>query len=253
MPKGKKLRSSNYSFLKLVIVLLLLFIVSMLTVFYIFPQIWVVISLKSDFPQSSYPQLYVIPKERQVEIVDTSFGNYKEYSSSGFRLKSPWSDEVSRANNPESEIFIFKDGKAIFFLKDRSILNPEVSRLAGSQEDLQRLLDFLGVDTLSSNYKFNESVLMTNPGTLSIFESRKEVLADSVLLSLKLALILPFKGGIYSFQTPSLRGFQYGDPAVSGGVKLQIFDKKDQEFHIGLKGATQKDIDFILSSIKFTN
>ncbi len=248
---GKKSKSPNYILLKLIALLLSLSIILLLTVFYIFPQISIVMSLKSEFPQSSYPQLYVIPKERQVEIVDT-FGNYKEYSSSGFRLKSPWNGEVSRVNNPESDIFIFKDGKAIFFLKDRSILNPEVSRLAGSQEDLQRLLDFLGVDTLSSNYKFNESVLTTSPSTLSIFESKKEALADSVLLSLKLALILPFKGGIYSFQTPDLRGFQYGDPAVSSGVKLQIFDNRDQEFHIGLKGATQKDIDFILSSIKFT-
>jgi len=130
-------------------------------------------------------------------------------------------------------------------------MNLEASRLAGSQNDLQRLLDFLGVDALGSNYKFSESILATSPDTLSIFVSKNEALADSVLLSLKLTLIVPFKGGIYSFQTPSLRGFQYGDPAVSNGVKLQIFNDKDQEFHIGLKGATQKDIDFILSSVKF--
>jgi len=252
MPR-KKSQSPNYLFLESVIALLLLFIVSMLTVFYIFPQIWVVLSLKSEFSESSYPQLYIIPKGRQVEVVDVSFGSYKEYSSNGIRLKSPWSDELRRENKLESEIFIFKDEKAIFFLKDRKILNLEVSRLAGNQDGLQRLLDLLGVDTLGSNYKFNESVLTTSPSTLNVFESKKEALADSVLLSLKLALILPFKGGIYSFQTPELRGFQFGDPAVSDGVKLQIFDNRDREFHIGLKGATQKDIDFILSSIRFVD
>jgi len=251
MPR-KKTQSPNYPFLKLVIVLLSLFIVSMLTVFYLCPQIWVVISLKSEFPQSSYPQLYVIPKERQVEKVDTTSGSYKEYLSSGFRLKSPWSDEVSRQNKPESEIFIFKDQKAIFFLKDKSILNLEINRLAGSQEAVQSLFDFLG-DSQGSNFKLNNLVLSVSPDKVSIFDSKKEALADSILLSLKLAWVLPFKGGIYSFQTPDLQGFQYGDPAVSSGVKLKIFDNRDREFQIALKGATQKDIDFILSSMKFTD
>ncbi|GEM_PF-1881264 len=248
---GKKFNSSRYNFLKLIIGSLLLFIVLMLTVFYVYPQIWTIISLKSQFPQSSYPQLYIIPKERKAEVVDTSIVGYKEYSFNGFRLKSPWGDERNREDKPEAEIIIFKDEKAIFRLKNRNIMNLEASRLAGSQNDLQRLLDFLGVDALGSNYKFSESILATSPDTLSIFVSKNEALADSVLLSLKLTLIVPFKGGIYSFQTPSLRGFQYGDPAVSNGVKLQIFNDKDQEFHIGLKGATQKDIDFILSSVKF--
>lgn len=225
----------------------------MLSAFYVFPQIWVVISLKSEFSQNSYPQLYIVPKERQVEVIDVALDRNKEYTSSGYKLKSPWIDQVGQENKQDSEIILFKNQKAMFFFKLRNTFNLKASTFTNNPVDSQKLREFLGVDTFGSNYKFNKSVLATSPGSLSIFESKKEVLADSVLLSLKLVTLLPFKGGVYSFQTPSLRGFQYGDPAVSDGIILQIFDNKDQEFKIGLRGATQKDIDFILSSMKFAD
>ena len=250
---GKKSKFPNYLLLKLVALLLSLFIILMLVAFFFFPQIWYVGYLKVGLTESKYPQLYLTLEEREVERPDTTSG-FREYFFNGFSLKSPWQDEVKKEQRTGVDILFFGDNKAIFFFHSKNILSYHENLMSGDLANSQKLIDFLGISG-SSNYELTKLILAKNPNNISIFNSKEETLADSIMIPLKLTLVVPFKGGIYNFclhTTPNLKGFQYGDPSVSKGIKLQFFDEKDQEFNIALSGASQKDIDFILSSIRFT-
>ncbi len=105
---------------------------------------------------------------------------------------------------------------------------------------------------------FFRLMLTTTPASVNAFSSREAASRNSTLLILK-AIAMPDPGhsGIYSFHTPSFRGFQYGAPGNSrnmvvsdlfddeGNAEFIFFDVAGQPPHI-----TQADINRATQSLK---
>ena len=79
---------------------------------------------------------------------------------------------------------------------------------------------------------------------------------DSVLLTLKGADSQRFKNALYSFETPTMRGFQEGNIALDRGVMIQAFDHQDHllTLIVGAKRGTacfgQPELSHIIFSLR---
>ena len=83
------------------------------------------------------------------------------------------------------------------------------------------------------------------------------MVANSFLLTIKALGIRRVRGGLFSFQTDWLRGFQAGDPTLDKMVFVEAFDSQDRkiELYIGTEPAakikpSQMDINQILLSLR---
>ena len=126
--------------------------------------------------------------------------------------------------------------------------------LGDDPNDARRIKDFFGEEILGSNYSFYKHTLNTSPDQLTIFMPKKEALAKSILVVLKTVLVVGTagEGPIYSFETKSFKGFQFGDPKTRHNVLISLFGGGDKQHDILIKG-NQEEIDYILSSMEIKN
>jgi hypothetical protein len=113
-----------------------------------------------------------------------------------------------------------------------------------------------GKKAVSSNYDLRSKILYLTPRDLSLFSSRQEMAGNSILLLMKSIWTKRIKGGLYSFETPWIRGFQEGSPAEDDMTIIDGFDAHDREIELWVgsdKGAnkpSQADINRILYSLR---
>ena len=81
---------------------------------------------------------------------------------------------------------------------------------------------------MRSDYAFRSKTLNLTPRDIHLFSSPKEIIGRVVLLSIKDVERERFKNGLYSFETPWMRGFQEGDLERDKGVVIEAFDKQDR-------------------------
>jgi hypothetical protein len=103
------------------------------------------------------------------------------------------------------------------------------------QEAMRRgadIRDVFGDQATGSNYAMRSKILYLTPRDLRLFSSPQQMVANSILLNLKKIWTGAAKGGLYSFQTEWLRGFQEGGPAQNNVVTIYAFDKQDREIEL---------------------
>jgi hypothetical protein len=83
------------------------------------------------------------------------------------------------------------------------------------------------------------------------------MVSSSVLLMLKPIWTGTLQGGLYSFQTEWLRGFQQGDPTRDKTVTIDAFDAHDQEIALSVgwaqgasQNVTQSELNRIIYSLR---
>jgi len=199
-------------------------------------------------------ELWVVPTP--LRVVGTKPSPGKTLSYFGYDFESPWT-EVKRERKLESiAVLNFLDGQFI------SILDP-----AHSADELQvmkqeatkrgiELRSVFGEEATRSRYALRSKILNLTPGDLHLFSPRQEMVGNSVFLIMKKIWLARSKGGLYSFETNWVRGFQVGSPARDDMVIIEAFDAKDHEIEvwIGSENGTnyrpsQADINRILYSV----
>src|SRR5258708_36696704 len=97
------------------------------------------------------------------------------------------------------------------------------------------------------------------PGELKSCIQSKEMLSSSSLLMLKPMSTGTRKGGLYSFRTEWLRGFQQGDPTRDKTVTIEAFDSHDHEIELSIGRALgasqdvrQSEVNRIIYSLRPT-
>jgi hypothetical protein len=200
-------------------------------------------------------ELWVVPTPLRLVATEPQTG--KTLSYFGYDFESPWTD-VKRERKLESIAVVnFSGGQFI------SILDP-----AHSTDELQmmkreatkrgvELRSVLGEEATRSRYALRSKILNLTPGDLRLFSPRQEMVANSVFLIMKKAWMARLKGGLYSFETNWLRGFQEGGPAQDDMVIIEAFDAQDHEIQVWIgsgHGASnrpsQADINRILYSLR---
>jgi hypothetical protein len=115
-----------------------------------------------------------------------------------------------------------------------------------------------GGKPIDSDYALLSRTLCLTPRDLRLSWSRREMAGNSVLLTIKEIDIAHIRNGVYSFQTESLRGFQYGDPTHDKVVKIDAFDEKDRKIWLMIgaelkpngRKPSQAEINRILYSLR---
>jgi hypothetical protein len=124
--------------------------------------------------------------------------------------------------------------------------------------DPQRFRSIYGDEASESDYGFYKAMLETTPSQITPFVSRREAVADQMLLLFKGISVPSAKSGIFSIQTSDFRGFQFENPRArppriiddlysnDGGIELMFCQKTDGT----APTVSQPEINRIIQSIR---
>ena len=176
------------------------------------------------------PEMWVVPIPLTIGPFDPSAG--RTFSYFGYQFDSPWT-EVKRERKMESAAVLSFSNGAIISIFDQQQFGNELQAI--KEESVRRGVDIknvFGDDATRSRYALRSKILRLTPQDLHIFSSRQEMVGNSMLLLLKSILTKRLKGGLYSFETPWVRGFQEGGPEQDQMVIIEAFDSQDREIEI---------------------
>ncbi len=167
-------------------------------------------------------------------------------SHDGLKFQVPWRSMGPR-NNQETFAAASSDGnKSIFISQEINIKNNLIKK---TPDDAAMLKIFFGEEVLASQYALYKTILYASPKNISAFSRLSTSLPQIILVTLKRALVMNAGEGISEFETAEIRGFQFGNQN-SKSVSIVFFDEKDNRYLMGARGATEEEIDYILSSMK---
>jgi hypothetical protein len=231
---------------RIICVLLLLFLV-----FYLRP-ITALIFAKWQVRNS--PEMWIVPTPLPNVPVEQS--SVLKCSYFGYQFDVPWTQVKLERKLATIAVLNFANGEFVSF--------PDPSQNGGELAAMKQEANKGGTDVgkifgkkaVNSNYDLRSKILYLTPRDLSLFSSRQEMAGNSILLLMKSIWTKRIKGGLYSFETPWIRGFQEGSPAEDDMTIIDGFDAHDREIELWVgseKGAnkpSQADINRILYSLR---
>jgi len=122
--------------------------------------------------------------------------------------------------------------------------------LKDDSNETQKAEFLYGGDNLESEYAFVNLILHTTPDQANLFKPLPELARVHPLLLYKL-LYSNLGDVIYKFRINDLKVFQFGNPQNTEHVYIHLFNNDDQVYRLQFVRATQAEIDYILSQIKF--
>lgn len=178
----------------------------------------------------------------------------------GYELEAPWSDVDRIDDRGGIARVVFKSGRVLVLFNPIDAVDRihEMQKAAqGTGKPSADIRKVFGSQATSSNFDLVRTVLSTKPEDAKLSISREDAIKLAILLVLKNSEISNAVGGVFSIQTPALRGFQKGDP--EGGARmvvLDLFDVRDHEFVIWFAAEpssgvriTQGDINRIVQTL----
>lgn len=203
----------------------------------------------------SKPEFWIVPKP----LADVSSAQTagRQFTLYGYQFEVPWADVKREAHLKSMGIVYFSNG-LVLMLHDPAQSVNQLAILTGegtkNESDLRRLF---GEDATRSNYALRSKILNLTPRDLRLSFSRRKMVSSSVLLVLKPIWTGDANGGLYSFQTERLRGFQQGDPTRDKTVTIDAFDANDHEIEMSIGRAqgvsqdvTQSELNRIIYSFR---
>ena len=152
------------------------------------------------------PYVHMVPLALPDSSVATAAGTRLTYC--GYVFEVPWNDlDEAKTTSPDRVVLHFRSGRTLILhsLPPREFVNGIGNELT----DMVRLT--YGEKPLESDYDLQRLILESTPGKVSLFSSRKEAVGAPMLLTLK-AVSAPEQSGLFSIQTKTFKGFQWGDP-----------------------------------------
>jgi hypothetical protein len=220
-------------------------------VFYAVP-IFAVVSMK--WKVRNLPEVWVVPTPLPNVSIQRSGG--LKFSYFGYEFESPWTP-LKQERKLKSGVYLYFTNRAVVVFLDPSKKINELEGLkhgdAGQDIDVRSIF---GDRATRSNYALRSKILYFTPNDLSLFSSPRRMVGNSILIMLKPLDAGRAKGGMYSFQTEWLRGFQDGDPAIDKMTIIDGFDPHDREVELwvgsqeGANKPSQADVNRILYSIR---
>ncbi len=187
-------------------------------------------------------------------IEQTAGRNFTFY---GYQFEAPWTD-VKREEDLKSMELVYFSNNLFIMLHDpaQSVNQLKVLTSEGTENEagLKRLF---GEEATRSNYALRSKILNLTPRDIHLSLSRQKMVSSSVLLMLKPMWTGALQGGLYSFQTEWLRGFQQGDPTRDKTVTIDAFDAHDHEIELSVgraqgasQNVTQSELNRIIYSLR---
>jgi hypothetical protein len=198
------------------------------------------------------PEFWQVPQTLALDRADAADG--KKLSYFGLSLSTPWQDTKVLRQNERVVLLEFHNTRSMFFFATNEGYNS--TRIVRENDKNGSVEATFGVEAMKSNFDLKRAVLNTSPAGLSFSLRRDQMIRQSIFLILKSADVSSRRTGIFEFQMGKVRGFQYGDPATSDAVVLDVFDQHDRLHKIivaTVKNAptrlTQSEVNTILLSL----
>ncbi|HVB35833.1 MAG TPA: hypothetical protein VND42_01235 [Candidatus Acidoferrales bacterium] len=198
------------------------------------------------------PGLWVVPTPLTDLSIERSAG--QQFSSLGYEFESPWTEVKKESKGESIAVLNFSSGDFISISKGTDELKAMKLQARKRGTDIK---DVFGDQPTSSNYALRSKILYLTPRDLRLLSSPRQMAANSTLLTLKGVWTAAAKGGLYSFQTKWLRGFQEGSPARNNPVTIYAFDEQDREIDLSMgtepqanSRLSQADINCVLYSLR---
>jgi hypothetical protein len=201
------------------------------------------------------PEFWIVPKPlADVSIEQTAGRNFTFY---GYQFEVPWTAVKREKHLKNIELVYFSNGFVLMLRDPAQSVNQLKLLTRNGTENEGSLKKLFGEEAARSNYAMRSKILNLTPRDLHLSLSRQKMVSSSVLLMLKPTWTGTLQGGLYSFQTEWLRGFQLGDPTRDKTVTIDAFDAHDHEIELSVgraQGAsqdvTQPELNRIIYSLR---
>lgn len=181
---------------------------------------------KREFRDS--PEMWIVPKPLIPGSIVRAVAKPPTLSYFGYQFESPTA-EVKEERKMEGVVVLsFSDCAVTAILRPQPGGSLAQITKAGPPGLHRSMENVVGKEAKGSDYALRRKVLNTTPGCLSVYALPSQMVRNSVLLRLKGIESQRFKNGLYSFETPSIRGFQEGDITLDKSVIIEAFDFQDR-------------------------
>jgi hypothetical protein len=201
------------------------------------------------------PKMWIVPTPLNVK--DNPHAHGKVFSYYGYEFESPWTELKEERKYQWITMIYFSGGQVITILDPAQNVDELQLLREASPKQTNDLTRVFGEEATQSRYAFASKMWSVTPADLRLFSTRKQIVTSSVFLLLKHVSMKRIKGGLYSFETSSVRGIQQGNPAQDDLVIVDTFDLDDHklEFWVGSERSatskpSQEDIDRVLYSLR---
>ena len=201
------------------------------------------------------PEFWIVPRPlADVSIEQTAGRNFTFY---GYQFEVPWTDVKREEHLKSMELVYFSNNLYIMLHDPAQSVNQLKVLTSGGTENEAGLKRLFGEEATRPNYALRSKILNLTPSDLHLSLSRQKMVSSSVLLMLKPMWTGTPQGGLYSFQTEWLRGFQQGNPTRDKTVTIDAFDAHDNEIELSVGRAqgtsqdvTQSELNRIIYSLR---
>jgi hypothetical protein len=227
---------SPNTFRKSISILIILILIAFLS-YQFLPRIYIVLATRASFSKNKTPLAYIVPISKKfVDITDVA---QNKISYGNCELYLPWTAIKKTATKKSLLLTVVGKGKAMLIQKDEMINDKE----GGAFNDyLHEIMTF----------DWYNKILCTTPDQINLGTTYKEDKEKASLLIQK-AIFISNGKRIYRFEGKNIKGFQFGDASETNYVIVDFFDNNNNLYHLKFYSFSQKEIDFILFSIRFGN
>jgi hypothetical protein len=203
------------------------------------------------------PVLWVTPQNlRDIAPAKRPGLNLSTY---GYEFEVPWTeiDTDKTRSGDFLTVYYFRSGPFMMFANPERVANAKGIFLEDA-EKRKVAMQVWGEKTLESNYTLTKTMLETSPAQMTIFTPRRKVLGLGLLLMLKAIPAAGGETGIFVFETPTVRGFQMGNPEKSTrAISVRAFDMGDRQLELtfGMQAGstgqiTQAELNRVLQTVR---
>lgn len=203
----------------LVVVAALALLYGLQTIIYMEARIW----------GHSNPELYETPKQLAALPGQVPAGT--DFSFYGFEFDVPWKSDYKTDYSPATyKCVTFNSGQAVVFFDPSSFVNSAAALQKAAPAKYLEVANIFGAQPFASSAALFDAVYGASPAQVSPWMDRRAAMRLDTLLLWKMSFEAPGRGGIFSFDSGSLHGLQFGDPDQSPVVTMRLFDGSDRQF-----------------------
>jgi hypothetical protein len=194
------------------------------------------LATRANFSKDKTPLSYIVPINKKfVDVKDTAQSKIS-YSNCEFDL--PWT--ITKKNTTTKTLLLtVSKGKVMSIQKDEMLDDKG----GAFNNYTKEIMTFDGYN----------KILYTTPDQIN-FSSPYEVSKEKASLLILKAIFTAYdKRIIYRFESNDIKGFQFGDPSKANNVIVDFFDNNNNLYHLKFYSFSQKEIDFILFSLRCGN
>jgi len=205
----------------------------------------------------SNPVLWVIPQALHDSTPSKQPG--LKLSAYGYEFEVPWGDidKDRTMSGVFVTVYYSRSGPCLMFMNPEKTPNAKEIFLA-DEEKRKVAMQIWGEKTFESNFTLTKAMLETSPAQMAVFAPRAKTLGLGILLLLKPSTAMGGETGIFTFDTPTIRGFQMGDPGKRPKyISVRAFDMGDHQLELtfGIQKSaigqiTQAEVNRVLQTVR---